>query len=103
MEVSVHFIPSTGTYDLYALDRASERFAVVRDEMFVMETFAENGGRARALLSLPPDVWRMIGGALRDADLVPARGAVDEPPAVRQHLADAIAVRDRLLSLIERR
>jgi len=52
------------------------------------------------IIRIDPDIAKAVCAALISAQLAPEE-VTEEPAAVREHLADARAMRDRLLSIIE--
>lgn len=55
------------------------------------------------LLRLPRGpIWHAIGKELTEHGFTPKPSADTETPAVKAHLSDAVAVRDRLLAIVER-
>ena len=102
LEAFVHWDPNSDDFVLFLLDRDHRRIwepSAAGVEVREMTQNTEN----KPLLRLPSNLWPLIGAALRDTGLVPSKEPAQEPPAVRAHLADTIAVRDRLLALVERR
>jgi hypothetical protein len=62
----------------------------------------EHGGGAT--FRLPIDIARLLGDGLKAAGMVtPDPKPVDETPAIKAHLQDTQVIRDRLLTLFEKK
>lgn len=65
----------------------------------------ESGEASRQpLFRLPSELGKLLGEAMKAEGLTPLDvRPVDDSPALKAHLVDAVAVRDRLLTLVERK
>lgn len=98
MEVRLYHDPMTAQGLLFVWERTSGRETAYRTAQGV--TVVPEGSPMEPIMRLPWREWSAVCGELIAHGLAPVDPGND---ATKKHLSDAIAIRDRLLTMVEKR
>ncbi len=100
LEAHIIYRPCDDTYDVWLVDRNQHGSSVyfTFDDGGHLKSQEKVDGRYSPSTVLGGDVLRALAVALKDRGFTPKDE--DDTPAIKAHLADAIAVRDSLLAIV---